>query len=126
MDMTATEFRHAHLLDAIQKHGSIENLARATEMNPQYISQLNTGARGIGHKTARKFEKALGLPDGAWDRPPDGDLMDGTLVYLMKTLPENDTVNAIAETLPQLSDSSVKRIAAVLVGRLSADTAPQE
>lgn len=119
MQMTSKEFRHGHLLSIIKKYGSIERLAAATGMNPQHLSQLKNKTRGIGDKTARKIESALGMPEGAMDRPPaDADVND-ELIYLFSAVDEDTAINAVAESIPHMSDAGVRRLTAALLSRLS-------
>ncbi|MEE4107762.1 MAG: hypothetical protein V2I24_00345, partial [Halieaceae bacterium] len=62
MKMTSTSFRHANLLLAIKEAGSLVALSDRVGFSPQYLSQLKSGTRGIGHKTARELERKLGYP----------------------------------------------------------------
>jgi transcriptional regulator with XRE-family HTH domain len=126
MEMTAKEFRHRHLLKAIDEHGSIENLAKRVGLSPQYLSQLKNETRGIGHKTARKIEIALGWAEGDMDRPLDGEALDAELAYLLNTMPEGDTVKAIIEAMPLMSPDGIKSLTAALLQRLSAASDSQE
>lgn len=126
VEMTASDFRHAHLLEAIEQYGTIERLAKAVGLSAQYLSQLKNGTRGIGHKTARKLEAALGWPDGAMDRPPSGGALDSELAYLLKNMPEDSAVNVIAEALPDMSERGVRALTAALLGRLSDSKQPEE
>ena len=71
--MDNKERRRQHLLIAITRAGSIEELAASTEANPKHLSQLKNGTRGIGDKFARKMESKLGLRPGAWDQPLEAD-----------------------------------------------------
>lgn len=70
LEMDNKECRHRHLVAAIERFGTIERLAAATETNPKHLSQLKNRTRNVGDKMARKMEKGLNLPNGAWDRPP--------------------------------------------------------
>lgn len=45
------------------------DFARELEVEPAYISQLLTGDRNIGDRTARKLEAMRGLPEGWMDQP---------------------------------------------------------
>lgn len=67
--MDNSEIRRQRLLKEIEKHGSIEALSQAVDINPSYLSQIKIRKRNMGSKTARKFERLLGLPEGAWDQP---------------------------------------------------------
>lgn len=124
--MTAKEFRHRHLMKAIDDHGSIELLAKATGFSPQYLSQLKNGTRGIGHKTARKIEASLGWSEGHMDRPLVGESLDVELAYLLKTMPENSSVKAVIEALPSMSREGIQSLTAALLQRLSVSLDSQE
>lgn len=121
MDMTAGKFRQSHLLAAIREHGSIENLAKALEMSPQYLSQLKNGTRGIGHKTARKIEHGLGWPEGTMDHPLAMKALEGGLAFLLISSPESEALNAITEAVPRLSEEGVRTLAAALLERMTSD-----
>ena len=118
MNMTSTSFRQAHLLSLIEEAGSIEALSARLGMSPQYLSQLKNGTRGIGHRTARKIEKAAGLPEGAMDLPPVGDDVDAELDYLLSSVDEDAAIKAISEVVPRLSDESISKLTVALLSRL--------
>lgn len=122
--MTSKDFRHSHLIKLIDDYGSIERLAAVTGMNPQHLSQLKNRTRGIGDKTARKIEGALGWPEGAMDRPPEGENLDDELAYLLKVLPESEAILAIVDAIPDMSEEGVKRLTAALLQRLSESSTP--
>ena len=58
----------------VQKYGSNTKLADEIGHTAGYISQLINKRRPITEKTARKFEKALGLKEGWFDLPLDEEL----------------------------------------------------
>lgn len=120
MNMTSTSFRLAHLLRAIDDCGTIEALSKRVELSPQYLSQLKNGTRGIGHKTARKIEAGMKWPPGIMDRPPEGIDLDQELTYLLNTLPEQQSIQAIVSSMPRLSESGIKTLTAALLAVLSA------
>lgn len=67
--MTVKELRQAKLKRLIvEKAGGKQRLfAETYGFNAAYLSQMCTGHRDIGDKTARKIEKALKLPVGWMD-----------------------------------------------------------
>ena len=71
---TSKDFRHQHLMRAIESYGSIEALSAIADLSPQYISQLKARVRNVGDRTARKFESAMGVDEGIWDHPLDSEL----------------------------------------------------
>lgn len=119
MDMTSKAFRQAHLLKLIEQYGTIEALAPVIGLGPQYISQLKNGTRGIGDKTARKIEVALGWPEGALDRPPPGENVNDELIYLFRNADEDAAINAVSEALPNMSEEGIRRLTAALLSRLN-------
>lgn len=126
MQVTSKEFRHSHLLNIISDMGTIEAVASKTGLNPQYLSQLKNRTRGIGDKTARKIEASMGWPEGAMDRPPDGENLDDELAYLLKTMPEKDVIHAIVDVVPGMSEAGLREFTAALLSRLNNPANTQE
>lgn len=126
MDMTSKEFRHTHLMRLLGEYGTIEALAELSGINPQYLSQCKNQTRGIGNKTARRLEAAVGWPEGAMDRPPEGADQDSELVYLLNTLPGDTVANAVAEAIPGMSEDGVQRLTTALLSRLNRPADSQE
>ena len=120
MRMTATEFRKHHLLQAIAECKSIESLARRTDLAPQYISQLKSGVRGIGNKTARKIENAMSWKLGCMDVPPLNDEQVGRdFTSMLGEVTDDQLLAAILESLPRLTDADANRLLVqVLLGQI--------
>jgi transcriptional regulator with XRE-family HTH domain len=90
--MDIKEKRRQNLLLLIKENSSQKNLAKRLEkanIDESYLSQMKTGSRSIGEKTARNIELCLNLPN-LW--------MDGDL--------DHKTVAAIDEELDQLIDQA--------------------
>lgn len=65
--------RLANLRALIVQWGGPTSLAEKLKLSgPSYVSQLVGGIRPITEKTARKFERALGLTPGWMDAPNTG------------------------------------------------------
>ena len=79
--MRNKEIRRANLMRLLTEFRSIEAFSEKTKMNPQHVSQLKNGSRGIGDKVAEKIEKALGLEDGYLDELRPSGVHDGKAVY---------------------------------------------
>lgn len=67
--MDLHEIRLKNLRFLIERVGSQAKLAALLDIEPSFISQINTGARGMGERFARDLETAFNLPRGAMDRP---------------------------------------------------------
>jgi len=118
---TVSDFRRANLIRQIERHGSADNLAAAVDLAPSYLSQIKTGKRECGPRTARKLEAALSLPHGSFDIPPPGYDLDKQLAALLANMSEKDAIKVIIDALPGLSPAGVKALTAALLSRLSAD-----
>lgn len=71
VSLTSSEYRRRNL-ETLATHweskgGKLADLAELIGMSPSYFSQLRSGARGVGDKTARKIEAKLEWPRGALD-----------------------------------------------------------
>lgn len=119
MLMTASEFRRAHLVRQIDRHGTTDHLSEVVGLAPSYLSQLKTGKRGMGARTARKIEAALGLPTGAFDVPPPGHDLDRELERLLAEMPESEAIAIITDAIPTLSEEGVRHLTAALLSRMS-------
>lgn len=69
--MKESEARKENLMRLIELRfdGSQVRFADSAGMTPSYISQMLTGYRNIGERTARKIERAIGLPEKYLDQP---------------------------------------------------------
>lgn len=116
--MTSSEFRHAHLLLLIEQCGSVDAFAEKVGLAPSYASQLKTSKRGVGNKTARKIESAMGLPRGIMDTPPglNTSLELGTL---LASMPEDQAIEAITQSLGEISPEGLKKLTTALLSELS-------
>lgn len=65
MDMADIRRRNLQLL--VDKYESQQEVADIVKISPQYLSQLLSGHRNIGEKTARKIEAAAKIPKLALD-----------------------------------------------------------
>lgn len=118
MDMTAKEYRYAHLLLFIDEAGGVDSFAAKVGLSPNYISQLKGRHSDIGDRTARNLESKLGLEKGYMDRPPPGSSAD-ELRYLLESMPENAILEALSQSLPKLSASGLRVLSAALIAELS-------
>lgn len=121
MDMTASDFRRAHLIRQIERYGNAESFAEAAGLAPSYVSQLKTGKRNIGTNTARKIEAALGLDHGSMDIPPPAHKLDEELAALLAEMPEMQAIKLIADSIPHLSRTGVQVLTAALLERIAKD-----
>lgn len=122
--MTSREFRHAHFLRALEDHNdSLEELAKAVGLSPQYLSQLKLGTRNIGDKTARKLEEKLGFNKGAWDLPLEGEDYLAEVSNLLRFIPEDKFLDIISEVLPDLTPETVDRISVEILKYRAASVA---
>tara|TARA_R110001606_G_C14895268_1_gene593245 strand:- start:23 stop:412 length:390 start_codon:yes stop_codon:yes gene_type:complete len=111
MEVTATEFRRYHLLRAIAECQTIESLSRRTDLHPAYISQLKTGVRNIGNKTARKIETSMEWRQGSMDVPPlDEDQIGRDFTSMLGEVSEDQLLAAMLESLPRLSNADGNRL----------------
>lgn len=67
--METAHIRRQNLQSLVSEKGTQEILADLLGVSPGYISQLTLGTRPITEKTARKYERALGLEAQWFDRP---------------------------------------------------------
>ena len=103
---------------AIDACGSVEGLARRTDIAAQYLSQIRTGGREMGAKTARRIETAMDWREGAMDRPPAGVDLDQELAHLLSIVDETAAIQAIVSAVPGLSPEGVQALTAALLKRL--------
>lgn len=80
--MEIKDIRRANLMALLGRHDSIREFADKAGLAAAYVSQIKNQAdgRGMGSKTARKIEEALGLPHGYMDqvqRAPGADRAEG-------------------------------------------------
>lgn len=66
---TVKDTRRHNLMALLARADSQAEFARSLEVDPAYISQLVTGVREVGDKTARKIERLKGEPTGWMDVP---------------------------------------------------------
>lgn len=123
--MNVKEFRRAHLLEAIEVCSSIAELARRSGVNDVYITQIKNGTRDMGHKTAKKIEAAMQWPPGTMDNPPN-DFVDEEIIYLLKTLPEKQILQALQDSIPHLSEQGLRALTSAALHYLSERVAPEE
>jgi hypothetical protein len=118
MEMTAKEYRYAHLLLLIEEAGGVDRFAAQVGLTPNYISQLKGRHSDIGDRTARNIERSLGLEKGHMDRPPaPGSAAE--LRALIASMPESAILEAISLSLPKLSAPGLRSLSAFLIAELS-------
>lgn len=72
--MKIAELRRENLRALIEKHGGVSRLAeKLGYASPSFLVQQAgpNPTREVTEKSVRKFERALGLPEGYLDRPPE-------------------------------------------------------
>lgn len=72
--MKIAELRRENLRALIEEHGGVSRLAeKLGYASPSFLVQQAgpNPTREVTEKSVRKFEKALGLPEGYLDRPPE-------------------------------------------------------
>jgi SOS-response transcriptional repressor LexA len=68
-DMTYAQQRRINALRRlVNEHGSQAEFARKFGLDASYISQILSGHRGFGERSARNFESKIGLPPGSLDK----------------------------------------------------------
>lgn len=68
--MDTFKIRIANLQRLVDAYPKAVDFARANNIDPSYLSQILNGHRSFGEKSARNFEKKLGLERMALDIPP--------------------------------------------------------
>jgi len=86
--------------------GMLRRFAAHLEMNPVYLSNLNTGSKTIGLRTAREIEARLKLPEGWMDT--EAEMSDDDLAF-------RDSVMAMYRQAPEASRAAVLRVLQALV-----------
>lgn len=112
----AQEMRRLNLRRLVSEHEGMNNLARKLGLSKgAYISQLlsepgTPHARSLSEKTARKWEKQLGLPPGWLDGKgpevgsPAATVDTGLLSAVIETVTEHLNKAKITLSAPQLAD----------------------
>jgi hypothetical protein len=91
--------------------GMLRRFAAHLEMNPVYLSNLNTGSKTIGLRTAREIEARLKLPEGWMDTDHtnnEAEMSDDDLAF-------RDSVMAMYRQAPEASRAAVLRVLQALV-----------
>ena len=65
--MNIKDIRRNNLLELKKEFGSFAALAKATNTDPSYLSQVNIKSRDMGHDVARRIEAALSTVPGWMD-----------------------------------------------------------
>lgn len=127
VSLTSSEYRRRNL-ETLATHweskgGKLADLAELIGMSPSYFSQLRSGARGVGDKTARKIEAKLEWPRGALDHVigPPGSAGQALPIKHWPTLeeqehalknvvlfPDADILGAVAEHQPPAQSRPVR------------------
>lgn len=98
---TAKETRRRNLIAVVGPNkGDQEKFAEEYGCAPSYISALFTGARGVGHATARKVELLRGLPEGWMDQEHSGEApaaQETTLLKMFSALSPQAKLQAVHE-----------------------------
>ena len=68
--------RIENLRRLVSEYDTQAKFARAHELDPSYISQLLSGHRGFGERSARNIEEKLNLKPGALDNHPGHQIED--------------------------------------------------
>lgn len=100
-DVNATRRRRLELLRS-QRNENWKELAKALGTTASYISQIRSGTRELGEKTARKFERKLGLPNGWFDRSEGDDLQKSEKPF------STDLVVDVAMEVMRIADRELK------------------
>lgn len=96
------EIRRKNLRKLVTEYEGMNSLARRLGLGRgAYISQLlsDPPVRRFGEKTARKWEKILGLADGWMDIPPGGS----------RVIPPSETQKMIEEIVKKVLDEVAAR-----------------
>lgn len=95
---TPTDIRRANLRRVVQELGGHAAVAKRLKLSgPSWLSQIMSGHRPFTEKTARKFEKMLGLPRDSLDRSA---AFEGVSVVVNRDVPQvSQTLNVIQSLL---------------------------
>jgi len=74
------EIRRINFQKIVDSYSNQDELAEILGITPGYISQLVTGYRNMGEKTARKFENLLKIPTYSLDLIDDLNYIDGEVI----------------------------------------------
>jgi hypothetical protein len=66
--MQIYDIRYENFRRLVAEYGSLARLAKAADMNPSHLSQINIKHRPIGERLARRMEKKLKRPRGWFDQ----------------------------------------------------------
>lgn len=118
LGMSVINIRSQRLAEAIEIKGGLAELAKSLGVSNQYLYALSAGRRNVGHKTARKIEKAVGWDEGYMDSKP----MEASaeLESLLTTMPEHLVVEALQEVIESLSDEGAALVASAILSRAAA------
>lgn len=113
--MDISEIRRLNLLRLIGDQ-TITSFAERVGVAPAYLSQIKNQAdgRGMGSRTARRIEDALGLPHGSIDHEQGdslGELQEA--IELLKSLSEGTRRVAIAQ-IKALADLDSEKVNSAL------------
>jgi len=84
-----TDIRLKNLLTWRKAFKNDSIFAHALDISPSYYGQIKRGEKLISEKSARKFEKNLGYPEGSLDQPvdEDGNAIDVSSILRGCTIP---------------------------------------
>jgi transcriptional regulator with XRE-family HTH domain len=100
-----SEIRQINFQKAVNSYPSQEAIADILGVTPGYISQLITGHRAMGEKTARKFEKKLKLPINTFDIDSSKEYIEGEFVRVYdESIKENITTDKTLSNLAPIGE----------------------
>lgn len=100
MSKTPEEVRRENLRRVVEELGGHTAVARRLKLaGPSWLSQLYSGHRPFTEKTARKFEKQLGLKAGSLDVPGEFGSAPSKPVIVNRDIPQVGETIAVVQSL---------------------------
>jgi transcriptional regulator with XRE-family HTH domain len=99
-----SEIRQINFQKVVNSYPSQEAIADVLGVTPGYISQLITGHRAMGEKTARKFEKKLKLPINTFDIDSSKEYIEGEFVRVYESIKESINTDKTLRNLAPIGE----------------------
>lgn len=94
------------------QRGRIAEWAQEFDLSEAYVSQILNGHRKMGEKSARNFEKKIGLEPGKLDEPPQGrnEIREKMAPYLSGDITPDEValVQKYRDSSPALREAALR------------------